>query len=284
MLVTELIQRSSSVAKSKECVSYLECELLLAHVLNISRERLFVSYQERLSSHVIQKFYRFFHRLQQGEPLAYLLGEKQFYGLDFYVDRRVLIPRPETELLVDEILKFSFKSGFHIVDVGTGSGNIAISLAFNLRQKFDNFRITALDVCFDALKVCEKNIHRFQLSDKVFPLQNNLLEGLERESFDIIVANLPYIGTEIYSFVSQSTYEYEPNRALFGGKDGLFYYRELFSQIVGKRHQPRFLIGEIGSTQGFDILRELYAFFPFSDIFLRQDLSGFDRMFIVKFL
>ncbi|MBI2463881.1 peptide chain release factor N(5)-glutamine methyltransferase [Candidatus Peregrinibacteria bacterium] len=301
-------------------VFWLECELLLAHVLELRREDIFMAQEKILDSEQLERFFYFFQRLKEGEPLAYIINTKEFYGLSFYVDDRVMIPRPETEMLVETLkelhenrnehlnsdiylesecrlknydcLKSSnylkddvclkndvrLKRDIKFVDIGTGSGNLAIALA----HIFKNAHVLALDVSKDALDVASMNVRRFGLENRVLLRQNDLLSGFADENFDAVVANLPYIGTEKYHFVSDQTKRFEPHLALFGGSDGLECYRRLFLQITQMKIRPRYVLGEIGFLQGEGLRTEAARFFPEIFCEIRQDLAGLDRMFVLK--
>lgn len=252
----------------------LEKEVLLSHILNKSREFLLTNPDYDVSNESCTRFYEDIRGHERGVPVAYLIKHKEFYGLPFYVDERVLIPRPETEFLVETIIDLvsSDKSLKKIVDIGTGSGNIAISLAKNLK----NIEIYATDISDKALEVAKLNAER--LGAVVSFIRSDLLEELKDMEFDIIVANLPYIGTETNSFVSKETEEHEPHLALFGGSDGLELYKKLFKQVKGFKY----LMGEIGfmHREALEILFKKY--FPEAECEVLKDLAGLDRYFIIK--
>lgn len=256
--------------------SHLECELLLAETLGVDKETIFRDHTRVLDVLQEERFRSFWYRRSQGEPVAYILQKKEFYGLEFFVDPRVMIPRPETELLVDEVLSFLKQTKFRearILDMGTGSGNIALTLAKFLPQA----SVTASDLSQDALEVCRLNAQRHRVSLEI--CQSDLLDAFRDESFDVIVANLPYIGTREHHFVSQECMQYEPHTALFSGEDGLECYRRLFHQMCQLPWKPRFLCGEIGFLQGPVIFELLRRFFPHAQVMIQQDFAGLDRIF-----
>lgn len=266
----------------------LGVEVIIAHVLGKTREQLIIDSKEIITEEQIQECVFLLERFAMGEPVAYLLESKEFYGLCFYVDKRVLIPRPETELLVDAVLEFvkSFPDSegtmWKIVDIGTGSGCIAIALASHLPKAM----VLGTDISTDALAVAAKNIARYKLQTKVILQQANLLEPLQNvdntivEPFDIVVANLPYIGTEQYKFVSREAYDYEPHQALFGGSNGLQLYENLFRQLKAKTWKPRLILGEFGFLQGDAMQKLLEEFFP-GQWEIQLDGAGIERMFMV---
>jgi len=206
----------------------LEVEIILASLLNKDRSFIYAHPEYRLAHSVLNKLTNRLRRRSKGEPLAYILGYKEFYGLKFFVDKHVLIPRPETETLVDETLSWIKKQGLTsqvICDVGTGSGCIAISLAKHLPSA----RIYAIDLSKTALEVAKKNAKLHGVAEKIIFLQGNLLLSLP-EKVDILVANLPYIPTKSISSLQTEIRDWEPKEALDGGPDGMALYDSLFEQ------------------------------------------------------
>jgi release factor glutamine methyltransferase len=174
-------------------------------------------------------------RIKNREPWEYIRGEGEFCGNRFLLNRKTLIPRPETEQMVDIALSFlkdshNYKSYKNIIDVGTGSGCIIISLAKVLKNK-DGLTFTGIDIDNEALKIAKKNALLHKVNKKVSFLRGNLLKGIELNSKTLIIANLPYIPKNIYKKLDRSVVNFEPKRALLGGKDGLQYYKKLISQV-----------------------------------------------------
>jgi len=278
MEIAEILRKAKIDKKS------LEAEILLAFSLNKSKEWIIAHDDFKLSSDDVKEFHELWTRFLQGEPVAYLIKKKEFFALDFYVDKRVLIPRPETELLVSEVLDISRSSQFankkvvRVVDVGTGCSAISVSLSKNS----SNLNVYATEISESACEVARKNI--LDLDAKVDLRCGNLLEPVKGIDFDIIVANLPYIGTEKYNFVESNVAKYEPDIALYGGSDGLNLYRKLFGQIVDYGMNPSYILGEFGFLHA-DILKEDVAkYFPKARYIVKQDLSGLDRNFIISFV
>ncbi len=272
------------LSKAKVDKKSLEAEVLLAFSLEKSREWVVAHNEFELSSRDVKGFHDLWARFLQGEPVAYLINKKEFFAMDFYVDGRVLIPRPETELLVSEVLDLSRESRLankkvvQVADVGTGCGAISISLAKNSK----NLEVYATEVSSAACEVARKNIRN--LGAKVELRCGNLLEPVKEMDFDIIVANLPYIGTEKYNFVEMNVAKYEPDVALYGGNDGLELYRKLFVQILDYGMKPSYVLGEFGFLHA-EILREdVRKYFPKAVYTVKQDLSGLDRNFIITFV
>lgn len=240
--------------------------------------------------------------MTSSKPSCYIKGWVEFYKLKFKVTPDTLIPRPETELLVDEVLNFvkdshvatrkSFRlsppqndnnviaseawQSYTIIDLGTGAGNIAISLACNLEGC--NVKIVATDISQKALKVARQNAKFHSVSDKIKFIHSNLLEKVS-ESPDIIVTNLPYIHSARIPYLDSSVKDFEPHIALDGGEDGFELYRKLFRQIYWK---PKLIIGEIDYTHGELAINEAYKYFPKAEIEVKKDLAYLQRILLIR--
>jgi|WetSurMetagenome_2_1015567.scaffolds.fasta_scaffold65286_2 release factor glutamine methyltransferase len=260
--------------------SGLASEVLLAHCLGIGREKLFRDIDSPAEDAFIARFLELADRHAGGEPVAYLTGLKEFYGMEFFVDHRVLIPRPETEHLIDEVLikAAQIGEGCRILDVGTGSGCIAVTVA----KKCMGSRVTAGDISEDALEVARLNAVRHGVQDRIEFVRSDLMDGIDGP-FDIIAANLPYIGKEKYNFISREAAEFEPDVALFGGSDGLELYRRLFAQIRDSSWKPRYLFGEFGFLQGDELRALLTIYFGGAKWEIKSDYASIERLFMVEF-
>ena len=201
----------------------LDAEVLLAHTLGWSRARVLSRLQETISDEMLQQFRTLILRRAAREPVAYLVGRKEFYGLEFVVDRRVLVPRPETETLVDAALEWAKQrpGPLVIADIGTGSGCIAVALAVHLPQA----HIYAIDLSSDALAVARQNVIRHHVDASVTLLTGDLLAPLP-QPVDLLVSNPPYT---VLDEVDPGVRMHEPHLALDGGSDGLAVYRRLFA-------------------------------------------------------
>jgi len=230
----------------------LDAELLLQHATGASKEEIYFE----PSREVIEKSYHDYERLiarrKNGEPIAYIVGFKEFFGLKFDVDGSVLIPRPETEELVEKALEYiknNKKNKLTILDLGTGSGAIALSIASclkNLKAKYDfddeNIQIIASDVSEKALNTAKSNAKKMRLSKKIKFIQSDLLQDIkEIQNVDLIVANLPYLDP-----INRNKYatdlSYEPHLALYAGENGLDYYKDLFAQIKKMKIKPKVIV------------------------------------------
>lgn len=248
----------------------LECELLLRHTLKISRVQLYTDLDHELSPEQERTFWHLIERRKNGEPTAYITEHREFYGLDFYVDPRVLIPRPESELLVEEALSLAQSHTLStIAEIGTGCGAIAISLALNLPQA----KIYATDISASALDVALLNCQKHGVVDRVFLLQGDMLDPLP-EPVDLIIANLPYVKESDLP----GSANFEPVLALNGGSDGLEKIRQLCSQASHKLRPEGSLLLEIGQGQRKALTEFLGSLFPNAEIEVMPDLSGIERV------
>ena len=219
-------------------------------------------------------------RRMNHEPVAYLVGCKEFYGLNFVVDRRVLIPRPETELLVDAVLdqiELRDCAQVRIADVGTGSGAIALAVAANAPSAL----LYAIDVSADALNVARTNAQHLDTRQQVTLLQGDLLTPLPT-CVDIIVANLPYISSPTYPTLDSDVRDYEPQLALEAGPEGLDVIACLLTQAPHYLHANGVICLEIGHDQGAGVLALVKSLLPQRRATLRQDYSGRDRLITIE--
>lgn len=288
MIIRELLRQSIEFLDNKNNAS-LDCEVLLAYVLGVNKEYLFAHSNEDIDDFTVALFNTYLKRIKEGEPMAYILGEKEFYGLNFFVDERVLIPRPETELLVDKALEYlrnNYKKNykFKILDTGTGSGNIAVSIGktiFDLNGGAMIEQIDAIDISDGSLEVAKINVSQYGLDEMIHVYQSDLLESIEEsERFDVIVANLPYIGEVTNRFVSKETEKYEPKKALFGGDNGLELYKKMFQQILDKKIHYKIIIGEFGFAQRKGIEDLLSKYFDQRWV-IEKDYANIDRIFVI---
>lgn len=268
-----------SIPKLPDDLTELDAQILLAHVIERPRAWLLSHLDEPLSAPELASVNQAFARLKAGEPLPYILGHWEFYGLDFDITPDVLIPRPETELLVEKSIKWLSASAERrtVADIGTGSGAIAVSIAMHI----PNVRILATDISRAALNIAKQNAEKFNIQHKIDFLQCDLLpqhiDPLPTEShFDLICANLPYIPTE--TMRGLSIYGREPTLALDGGTDGLDLYRRLLDIAPEWLAPNGMMIFEIEASQGIKALNLAYDKFSSGTINLHQDLAGRNRL------
>jgi release factor glutamine methyltransferase len=247
----------------------LEGELLLRHVLGISRTQLYLDLDRKLSPNHEEALGQLVKRRLSGEPAAYITNHCEFYGLDFHVDSRVLIPRPESELLVEKTISLAQNKPLStIAEVGTGSGAVAISLALELPQS----KIYATDISAPALEVARINCRRHGVIDRVCLLHGDMLDSLP-EAVDLIIANLPYVRKSELSGL-----RFEPRLALDGGSDGMGKIRRLCRQAGDKLRPDGSLFLEIGEGQGKEVTALLNRLFPGAGVEVVPDLSGIGRV------
>ena len=252
-------------------------EIDLRILLNYSRcsenEIIFSNFNKNQIN--IKKFNSLLKRRILNEPISKIINKKSFWKDNFYVNKFVLDPRPETEGIIEEAIKLckNNKTHFKILDIGTGSGAIAISLA----REFENAEIVAIDISEDAIKVANKNIKDRNL-DKRINLKKTTFENIQGD-FDLIVSNPPYLSQKEIKNLSNEIKKFEPKIALFGGKDGLNFYREFSKKIYKNLTNGGYLILEIGASQ-FSDCREIFSNSGLKFIKKSQDLQKKDRIMI----
>ena len=256
----------------------LDAEILLAHTLGRSRVHILAGLRETIAEDALQAFRALVLRRVVHEPVAYLVGRKEFYGLEFLVDRRVLVPRPETETLVDVALewakrRFSSRDTILVADIGTGSGCIAVALAVHLL----NALIYAIDLSPDALAVARHNVERHGVADRITLLCGDLLAPLP-QLVDLLVSNPPYT---VLKDIDAGVRLHEPHLALDGGSDGLAVYRRLLAAAPQALRPGGALMLEIGATQADAVVALARRAFPSAAVWVQRDLAGRDRVVAV---
>ncbi len=257
----------------------LNAELLLARSMRLSREELYIRLHGQVMEEEIKTLEGLIRRRASGEPLQYILGHQEFWSIDLKVDPRVLIPRPETERLVEESLsilaKISSKKIPSVLELGTGSGAIAISLAKEVKNIF----LVATDLSGDALMVAKENAKQAGVSDKIGFVKGDLLNPFHPgETFDLILSNPPYISDSEISDLSREVRDHEPLIALNGGKDGLEFYRKLISQVPSYLEKEGWFLLEVGSNQASSVSEMVEAGGGFQRPERVKDLSGIERV------
>jgi release factor glutamine methyltransferase len=250
----------------------LDAEVLLSFVLNKPKEFLYTYPDHKLTKSQQTKFTNLIKKRTNGVPVAYLTGQKEFYGRSFIVNKDVLIPRPETELIIDTIKQVNKKTKKQIIiaDIGTGSGCIAITLA----KELPNTKIIATDISTKALKVAKKNASKHKVLSKISFHQGNLLEPIKDKKIDILIANLPYLDPKWQT----NSIKHEPSLALYAKEKGLKLYRELLEQISQQKHQPKIILFEIDPRQKDSIKKVIKKILPLAEISFTKDLAKKDRV------
>ena len=268
--------------------SKLIAEIVFSHVLNIDRMMLFTKYRDEIEDEKIEKIRYFIQKIGREKfPVQYLLNEQEFYGRKFYVDKGVLIPRQDTEVLVEkmiEILKNNIlknknlekNSKIHpkILDIGVGSGIIGITAALEIKDSY----VLGVDISEKALETAEKNKELLKVSNIKF-LKSNLFENVEFKQFDMIVSNPPYISLNEAGIMSDDTLLHEPSEALFAENDGLYFYYEICQKASDYLADFGYLLFEIGYKQGKNVA-EIMTSSGFKNVEVIKDLAGLDRVVV----
>src|SRR5438132_2799556 len=280
-----LEQATLSLTQSDQTDARLDAQVLLSHTLHTERSFLYAYPEHVLTPEQEQHYQTLIDRRSRGEPVAYLTGHKEFYGLDFLVDKRVLIPRPETELLVEAALnacRQMLAAGRTpiVADIGTGSGIIPITLAV-LEPRLPY--LYATDISADALSVAYLNCLRHHVEQRVRLLHGDLLAPLP-EPADILTANLPYVGTGELAYLASDVLAYEPHLALFSGPDGLDLLQRFFTELQRshKIAQGAVLLLEIGYRQREPLTSLLHELWPQATVTFKKDFAGWDRVLHVS--
>lgn len=279
--VREAWREASSFLRQKGITSpEFEAEYMMRRILGVDRAQFFAGMEEPWPSALACKLGEWTDRRVQGEPLQYIVGDQAFFGRIFEVEPGVLIPRPETELLTEAVLEegtaIFAERPLHVVEVGTGSGAIAITLALEK----PHWQITAIDLSGPALDVAKRNARRFGVEDRIVWVQGSFLEPLRQEypPVDILVSNPPYIPADEIGKLEKTVSHYEPHLALNGGADGLDAYRALVRQLSEWPVCPELIAFEIGADQGAEVARLLQGMKNAVQIEVKQDLAGRDRI------
>lgn len=279
MTLREALQSTARILREGKIEdAFAEAELLLGRAVGMSRTQIYTEPARKLNPAETRELVLMIQRRLNHEPSSYILQECEFYGLDFHVEHGVFIPRPETEVLVEQALNFAdhlgnAKKKIKIADIGTGCGAIAISLALALPKS----KIYATDISHLALKVARINCRRHGVENQVELLLGNLLEPLP-EAVDIIVANLPYVREDEFGDLSPEIVNFEPEIALLGGKDGLEKIKQLVEQAPAKLSPEGALIFEIGHGQREAVHSLISGYLPQARIQIVPDPAGIDRV------
>jgi release factor glutamine methyltransferase len=277
----ELLRWTSGYLGEKEVPEpRLTAELLLAGALGLKRLDLYLQFERPLRDEELAEFKSRLKRRARREPLQYIEGRAAFRNLSLRVDRRVLIPRPETEVLVAEVLQWARgKAGLHALDVGTGSGAIARSLA--AEGPFS--RIVATDLSDDALEVARENCRQLAPGTEVEFRQGAVYAPVAGERFDVIVSNPPYIGLVEEATLEPEVREWEPRTALFAGETGLDVVRELVADAPHHLAPGGLLALEIGAGQADQVAALIGAVSGFAEPVVRRDLAGRNRIVLAEY-
>ena len=255
----------------------LDAQVLLAHTLQVNKAWLAAHRDEEIRTDILPALEEKIQNLENGIPLPYVIGEWEFFGLPFYVNPAVLIPRPETELLVEQAIHWleCHPGDKNALDAGTGTGCIPISICKN----FPGCNWLATDISPSALEVAAQNISRHQLETFISLREADVLDGVQG-NFDLVCSNPPYIPTGVYQTLAVS--RYEPSLALDGGSDGLIMIRKLLEQAASVINSPGLILCEIEESQGDKVLAMTKAYYPHASIQVLQDLAGKPRLLQIE--
>ena len=271
----EVLKRASSFLdennREKEVARYL-----LQHVLRKNYSELMIAIYDEITAEAYETFWSYVEEHVTGRPFQYIIGQESFYGRDFLVNEHVLIPRPETEELIEEVRKrttklFGRNKPIQIADIGTGSGAIAVTV----KNEIPNAFVTATDISSEALLVAEQNAKRLEVNIEF--KQGDLLEPIADQKWDVILSNPPYIGSHEAESLSDTVIDYEPHLALFAAEDGLQLYRKMVEQLPSVMNVPSFIGFEIGYTQGPVVQEMLQNAFPRALVEIVQDINQKNR-------
>ena len=277
MTIKELLNRAISMLKNNEIEdASLVAKVVLAYLLKVDKTYLLMHNNVEVSDKIEKEYLQMIDKLVNGEPLQYITKNQEFMKLDFYVDENVLIPRADTEILVEEVLKL-VKEKNKILDLCTGSGAIGISIAVYNKSA----EIYLSDVSDKALNVANKNIKKHKLEDIVKLIHSNMFEKIIETEFDIIVSNPPYIETKTINGLEKNVLN-EPHIALDGGEDGLDFYRIIIKEAKDYLKKGVYIALEIGYNQKDSVCNLLKQEKVYEDIYCKKDLGGNDRVIIAK--
>lgn len=269
--IKDILIKYKKILKENNFETYsLDVEVLLMNVINFNKTNLYLNPDYILQDEQFEQFENFFNRRLKNEPIAYIIGKCEFMGLDFLLNKHTLIPRGDTEILVEKAIQIVKENNFkNILDIGTGSGAIAISLA-----KYCKIDIDALDINIDALNMAKKNATLNNV--KVNFIKSNLFENINNK-YDVIVSNPPYIKTDVIKTLGKNVKDYEPILALDGGKNGLDFYEKIANNAYKHLNKGGYLIFEIGYDQAEDV-KKIMQNRNFFNITILKDLAGLDRV------
>lgn len=254
----------------------MNAETLAMFVLGVDRAYLYAHPERQLTGDEINRYNATITERASGKPSQYITGHQEFWGLDFIVTPAVLIPRPETEHLVETVLELAQRHSFRrIADVGTGSGCIAIALA----KEFPQAEFTAVDLSRDALEIARANAARHQLERRITFLESDLLEKLPKQAFDLVVSNPPYVGESERDKVQKQVRDFEPKMAVFSGTEGLDIYRRLIPQV----QEALVPGGWVAMEMSFSVEERVRALLAgWEDVRVTHDLQGIPRVIAAR--
>lgn len=279
MTIKETLNKGMIILKSNNIESpKLKSRLLLQYILKKTRQYLIIYDNKEITKKEQWEYFVNIEKLSQGVPLQHITHSQEFMKMDFFINENVLIPRPDTEILVEEVIKIASKMKEpKILDLCTGSGAIGISLAKYVK----NAKIYATDISEKALEVAKINAKNLEVEEKIKFIKSDLFENLVKNKFDIIVSNPPYIKNGDIIYLSKEVKK-EPKLALEGGIDGLDFYRKIVKQATSYLKLGSYLCVEIGYDQKIDVIEIIENENRYVDTYSKKDLYGNDRIIVTR--
>ena len=275
MKIKDIIIKYSQELEKISDTPRLDVEIILQKVLNVDRIYIHLNLEKELDKKNMKKFNTLINQRLNNRPVAYIVENREFMGLDFFVKEGVLIPRPDTENLVEEIINIcKYKENLNILDIGTGSGAISVSLAKYLNAKVTSFDIEDIPLEVGKLNAKNNNVEvEFIKSDLFSAVKDKDIK------FDVMVSNPPYITDEEIKTLHPQVKDYEPYSALFGGEDGLYFYKEITKESIKYLKNGGILAYEVGYNQAEDVIKIMEKY-NYQKVYKKKDIQGIDRVVI----
>ena len=277
MNLRELLNEGKKQLNSEIEDSAIILKILVEYIFKIKKEQIILSYDKELNDEDVQVFFDKITKLNMGIPIQYITNIQEFMKLDFYVDENVLIPQPDTEILVEEVIKYYKDTTCKVLDLCTGSGAIGISIA----KYIEDSNVMATDISNKALQIAKLNAEKNLVHKKMEFVESDLFENIVQNKFNVIVSNPPYIRTSEINKLDMQV-QNEPHIALDGGNDGLFFYRIIAKNAYKFLDESGRLFLEIGYDQKDDVIQLLQSTNMYKNIYSKKDLGGNDRIIVAE--
>lgn len=277
MNLRELLNEGKKQLNSEIEDSAIILKILVEYIFKIKKEQIILSYDKELNDEDVQVFFDKITKLNMGIPIQYITNIQEFMKLDFYVDENVLIPQPDTEILVEEVINYYKDKTCRVLDLCTGSGAIGISIA----KYIEDSNVMATDISNKALQIAKLNAEKNLVHKKMEFVESDLFENIVQNKFNVIVSNPPYIRTSEINKLDMQV-QNEPHIALDGGNDGLFFYRIIAKNAYKFLEESGRLFLEIGYDQKDDVIQLLQSTNMYKNIYSKKDLGGNDRIIVAE--